>query len=152
MRAVSLISAYNPIIQRLGLKTSSLTARTCGVSAVAAKQNPHMHLISIALEPAEESAHPVPTIIVIFFIPTVRPSFTIDDEILIGLRQFFERNVDINFFPGTRAKQILLRFAEFLTAKYTHRALANAEASVGQRFIQVDSDGSAKSATFRTCA
>src|SRR5437868_15349109 len=109
-----------------------------------------MHLVSIALEPAKESPLAVPAIIIIIFLAAIGSPFAIDDEFLICRRQLFERNVEVNLFPGACAEQILLGFAEFLPPKYPHYALTDAQAAIGQRFVEVDCNGPTKTATFRT--
>ena len=94
-----------------------------------------MHFVGIALEPPEESAHAVPAIVVIIVVTLVAAFLAINHEVLIGLRQFLERNVDVYLFPRARPQQILLRFAEFLSAKNAHRALCDAQAAIGNRFV-----------------
>src|SRR3982074_921510 len=54
-----------PKIERFRLKSPSVALRTRRVSAITAEQDAHMHLISLALEPAEKAAHAVPAIVVV---------------------------------------------------------------------------------------
>ena len=123
-------------IQRLRLESPAVAFRTGGVSAISAEQHPHVHLVSLALGPAEKSADAVPAIVLIVLVLDPIGTFlAVDDEILIGLRQFFERKIDIDFFARTGAEQILLRFAELLSAKNTDNAFFDAETSVRQRLV-----------------
>src|SRR5436305_1944238 len=75
------------IIKRFGLISSPVTARTGDVSPIAAEQNAHVHLISLALKPAKESTDPIPPIIFVIFVCIIARSFlAFDDEVLVGLR------------------------------------------------------------------
>ena len=79
--------------------------------------------------------------------------FAVDDEVLIGFRQFFERKMNIDFFAGAGAQQILLRFAQFFAAKNTHRALRDAESErSGIARFEIDRDGATETATLGTGA
>ena len=115
---------YNFVIQRLGLKASAVATRAGRVGAIATEQNAHMHLVSLALEPAEKTANAVPAIVFVILVGVIARAFlAFDDEILIGLRQFLERNVDIDLFAGTGPEQVLLRFTKLSAAKNSHHAL-----------------------------
>ena len=144
---------YNFVIQRLGLVSPALAPGTPDVGPIAAEQNAHMHLVSLALKPAKEAADAVPSIVFVIFICVIAgTSLAVDDEVLIGLRQFFEWNIDIDLFACARSKQILLRFAKLGAPKNAHRTLFDAETSIGDRLVQVDGDGPAEAAALRTCA
>ena len=111
-----------------------------------------MHLVSLAFEPTEEAAHAVPAIVfVIFFGVFARAFFAFDNEILVGLGQFFEGNVDVDFFAGARPEQVLLRFAKLCAAKNAHHALFDGQPAIGNRLVEVDRNRPTKAAAFRTC-
>src|SRR5260370_41273068 len=111
-------------IKRFRLKTSAIALWTSRVGAIAAEQYAHVHFVNLRLEPAKESANAVPTIILVIILGVFTTALlAIDDELLIGLRQFVERNIDIDLVAGAGAKEILLRFTEFVTAKNANYAL-----------------------------
>ena len=60
--------------------------------------------------------------------------------------------MNVDLFAGTGAKQILLRFAEFLAPEDADRSFGNAQAAIGNRLIEIDRDGPTEAATLRTCA
>ena len=114
----------NFVIQGLGLKASAVATRAGRVSAIATEQDAHVHLVSLALQPAEKTANAVPPIVFVILVSVMaRALLPFDDEILIGLRQFFERHIDIDLFAGTGPEQVLLRFAKLSPAKNSHHAL-----------------------------
>ena len=55
-----------------------------------------MHFVGLAFEPAEESAHAVPAIVFVIVIDTIRAFLAIDHEVLVGFREFFERNANVD--------------------------------------------------------
>src|SRR5262249_11127836 len=112
-----------------------------------------MHLVSLALEPAKESADAVPPFIFVVFISVFAGTFfAFDDEILIRPGQFLERNIDVDVFARACAKQVLLRFAKLSAAKNADDALFDAQVPVWNRLIQVDRNRTPKTAAFRTRA
>src|SRR5213076_3537602 len=139
MSAVGLIPAaidrrYNFVIQRLRLVTSTVTARTFHISAIATEEDADVHFVSLRFEPAKETSHSVPAIILVIVIGVFAPTFlTVNDEILIGLGQFLERPMHIDLLAGTGTQQILLGFAHFLPAKNAHHPLCNRERSEERR-------------------
>src|SRR5438094_7646794 len=158
MSAVGLIPAaidrrYNFVIQRLRLVTSTVTARTFHISAIATEEDADVHFESLRFEPAKETAHSVPAIILAIVIGVFAPTFlTVNDEILIGLGQFLERPMHIDLLAGTGTQQVLLGFAHFLPAKNAHHPLCDGEGSVRKRAIQIDRNRAAESTAFRTGA
>src|ERR1700676_2124619 len=86
----------NFVIERFGLKASAVATRTNRVSAITAEQNAHVHFISFAFEPAEESAHAVPAVVFIIVINAIRSFLAVDHEVLVGFRKFFERNANVD--------------------------------------------------------
>src|SRR6266853_6860842 len=158
MSAVRLIPAvtysrYNFVVQRLRLVTSTLTARTFHISAVATEQDAHVHLVSLRFEPAKETADPIPAIIFVILIRVFAVAFLpVDDKILVSLREFLEWCVGIDLLAGTSTQQILLRFTHFLPAKNAHHPLRDREGAVRDRAIQIDRDGAAEAAAFRAGA
>src|SRR5207253_8571124 len=92
-------ATLNLVVQRLGLVAPAVTLWTRRISTIAAEQNSHMHLVGVALQPAEESPHPVPAVIVVIVVvATIAASFAFDHKMLVRLRQFLEWNVHLNFF------------------------------------------------------
>ena len=160
MSAVCLHSAVrdrryrsNFVIQRLGLKAPAVATRAGRVSAIATEQNAHVHLVSLALEPAEKTTNAVPAIVFVIFIGVIaRAPLAFDDELLIGLRQFVERHIDIDLFAGAGPEQVLLRFAKLSPAKNSDYALLDTQTAIGNRFVEIDRNGAAKSAAFGTRA
>ena len=141
------------IIQRLGLETSTMATRAGRVSSITAEQNADMHLVGFALEPFEKTADAVPAIVFVIVVRVfAAPFLAVDDEVLIRLRQFFEWKMDIDLFASACAQQILLRFAHFLTAKNADRALGDRKRTIGNCAIEIDRDGAAEAAAFRTRA
>src|SRR5437870_13278829 len=95
----------NFVIQRVCLIPSAPAFGTPDVSAIAAEQDAHMHLVSFALQPAKEPADAVPPIVfVVFFSVFAAALLAFDNEILIGLRQLFEGHIDIDLFASTGAE------------------------------------------------
>ena len=83
-----------------------------------------MHFVNLRFEPAKESADAVPTIILVIILGVFTTALlAVDDKVLIRLRQFVERNIDVDLFAGAGTKEIFLRFTEFVTAKNANRAL-----------------------------
>src|SRR4051812_41923020 len=78
----------DPIIQRFGLESPSLTRRTGGVRAITAEQNADMHFVSLALEPFEKTPDAVPAVILgqLFDVRVVVARFPVNDEILVRFR------------------------------------------------------------------
>src|SRR2546428_743279 len=114
MSAIRLIPAvidlrYNFKIQRFRLVTATVTARTFHVSAIATKQHADVHFVGFRFEPAKETPDPVPAIILLIVIRIfATTSLTVNDKILIGLRQFLEGRVHIDLLASTGTQQILL--------------------------------------------
>ena len=143
----------DPIIQRVGLKTSAVATRAGRVGAIAAEQNAHVHFVGLALEPVEKSAHAVPAIVLVIVLVVLAVFlFAVDDEVLVGFRQFLERRVHIDLLARAGPQQILLRFAHFLSAKNAHHALRDRERAIRNGAVQIDRDGAAEAAAFRTGA
>src|SRR5436853_4715322 len=90
----------NLVVQCLRLKPAAVACRTGCVGPVTAKQNPHMHFVGLALQPAEESPDAVPTVVVVFIVGVTGVLLAVNHKILIGLRQFLERQLDIDLLPG----------------------------------------------------
>ena len=158
MSAVCLHSAVidrryrsNFVIERLGLKASAVATRAGRVSAIATEQNAHVHLVGLALEPAEKAANAVPAIVFVILVGVIaRALLAFDDEILIGLRQFLERHIDIDLFARAGPEQVLLRFAKLIAAKNSHHALLDTQIAIRNRFVQIDRNRASKSAAFGT--
>src|SRR5438445_3929105 len=154
MNAVRLISRvmdrrYNSIVERFRLVTSTVTARTFHISAIATEQNAHVHFVSLRFEPAKETTHPVPAIILVIVIRVFAAAFLpVNDKILIGLGEFLEWRVDIDFLAGTSTQQIFLRFAHFLPAKNADHPLPDRQGPVRDRAIQIDRDGATEPTAF----
>src|SRR5207244_4569853 len=114
----------NFVIQRFRLKTSAIALWTTRVGAIAAEQYAHVHFVNLRFEPAKESADAVPTIILVIILGVFTTALlAVDDKVLIRLRQFVERNIDVDIFAGSGTKEIFVRFTEFVTAKNANRAL-----------------------------
>src|SRR5437868_3732713 len=93
------------VIECFRLITSSITARACHIGAITTEQDAHMHFVSFGFEPAKKSTHAVPTVVLVIVIGVFTAAFLpLDDEILIGLGQFLERPVDIDFLAHTSAE------------------------------------------------
>src|SRR2546430_416756 len=107
MSAVLRVSAvidrrYNFKIECLGLITSTVTARTFHISAIATEQHAHVHFVSLRFEPAKETADPVPAIVLVIVIRVFAAAFlTVNDKILIDLGQFLEGRMHIDLLAGT---------------------------------------------------
>ena len=145
------------VIQRVGLIAPAIALGTFDVCAIPAEQNTHVHFIGLALEPAKKTAHAIPAIMLIIFIgdagvtaPGYRLAF--DNEILIGLGQFLERQINIDLFARAGTEQILLRFAKLGTAKNAHHTLFNGQAPIRDGLVKVDRNCAPKAATLRTRA
>src|SRR5438270_10818131 len=114
----------NFVIQRIRLKPSAVAFWTGSISAIPTEQHAHVHFVNLRFEPAKESAHAVPAIaFVIVVAGFARAPFAVDDKILIGFWQFLKWHIDVDLFASTGAEQVLLRFAELLSAKNANRAL-----------------------------
>src|ERR1700750_194436 len=93
------------IIQGLGLITPSITARTFHIGAITTEQHAHVHFVCLGFEPAEKSTHAIPTVVLVIVVGVFTAAFfAINDEILIGFRQFLERPVDLDFLAHTSAE------------------------------------------------
>src|SRR5438876_455953 len=105
MSAVSAVAdcryRSNFVIQCFRLIPSGLAARAGGVSAITAEQHAHVHFVGLALGPAEKTADAVPAVVVVIIVAAIAALLTVDDKVLIGLRQFLEGHVDIDLL--TRA-------------------------------------------------
>ncbi len=112
-----------------------------------------MHFVGLALEPFEKSADAIPAIVLVIFLAVfARALLAVDDEILVALGQFLERQMHVDFLPGAGTEQVLLRFAHFFAAKNAHRALGNGKRAIGNRAIQIDRDGAPEAAARRAGA
>ena len=86
-----------------------------------------MHLVGLAFEPFEKTAHAVPAIALPIIIRVSVGAFlAVDYEILVGLRQFLEGPMQIDLLARARPNQIALRFAKLLALKRAHHALRDA--------------------------
>src|SRR4029434_8989689 len=134
---------------RFGLKASAVASRTGRVSPIATEQNAHVHLVSLALELAEKPTNAVPAIVFVILIGVIpRALLAFDDEILIGLRHFLERHIDIDLVAGAGREQVRLRFAKLDPAKNSDYALLDTQTPIRNRFVKIDRNGAAKSAAF----
>ena len=112
-----------------------------------------MHLVSLALEPAEKSTDAVPAIVFVVLVRVIaRALLAFDDEVLIRFWQFLEWNVNIDLFAGAGPEQIFLRFAKLSAAKNSHDALFNIQTAIRNRLVQINRNGSAEPAAFGTRA
>src|SRR6202795_2375214 len=142
----------NAIIQRFWLKSSALAAWAGRVGAITAEQHPHVHFVSFGREPSEKNADAVPAILLVIFVGVIAALLPVDHEILICFRQFLEWNMNVDLLAGTGAEQIFLRLAKFDAAKNAHHPLQDSETAIRNRFVQVNRNGTAKAAAFRTRA
>src|SRR5206468_8025170 len=115
--------------------------RARGVRAITAKQDAHMHFVSLALEPSEKSAHAVPAIVLVIFFGVIAAFLSVNYEILVGFRQFLERNIDLDLLACAGSEQILLRFTKLGTAKSPHHALLDGQAPIRNCPIQIKRNG-----------
>src|ERR1700730_9390755 len=143
---------HNFVIQRLWLKSSALAGWAGRVRAITTEQHPHVHFVSFAFEPSEKTADAVPAILLVIFVGVIAALLPVDHEILIGFRQFLEWNMNVDLLAGTGAEQIFLRLAKFDAAKNAHHPLQDSEPAIRNRFVQVNRNGTAKAAAFRTRA
>src|SRR5205814_6472847 len=122
--------------------------------AIAAEQNPDMHFVGLALEPFEKSADTVPAIVLRQFldVSVFIARFAVNHKILIGLRQVFERNPDIDLVPPAGPHQVALRFTHFFAAKNPDRALRDRKRAVRNRLVQIDRDCATETAAVGTGA
>ena len=68
-----------------------------------------MHLVGLAFEPPEKSAHTVPPIVFVIFVRVfARTFFAFDHELLIGLWQLLEWHIDSDLLARAGAEQVLL--------------------------------------------
>src|ERR1043166_9138925 len=76
------------VIQRLGLVAPATALRAGRIGAVTTEQDPDMHFVGVALEPAEKSANAVPAavIVIIIVVGSIPAPFSFDDEVLVRLR------------------------------------------------------------------
>ncbi len=112
-----------------------------------------MHFVGLALEPFEEPADAVPTIGLVIFLRVFAGAFlAVDDEILVVLWQFLERQMHIDLLPGAGPEQVLLRFTHLFTAKNTDGALGDGEGAIGNGAVEIDCDRASEAAAFGTGA
>src|SRR5213082_1853414 len=151
MSAVGLIPAaidrrYNFVIQRLRLVTSTFTARTFHISAIATEKDADVHFVSLRFEPAKETAHSVPAIILVIVIGVFAPTFhTVNDEILIGLGQFLERTMHIDRDGANGATAFRTRAKWIVAAEKPRRRGTDVE--IAMRALPAGGEGE-----FVTCA
>src|SRR5260370_19019242 len=108
----------NFVIESFRLKTSAIALWTSRVGAIAAEQYAHVHFVNLRFEPAKESADTVPTIILVLILSVFTTALlAVDDKVLTRLRQFVQRNIDVDLFAGPGTKEIFLRFTQFVTPK-----------------------------------
>ena len=98
----------------------------CSVCAVTAQEHPNVHFVGVTFEPPEKSAHSVPAIIFVVFVGVLANTpLAVNDELLIALRKILEGSMDIDLLARASAKQIFLRFTEFLPAKNANGPLCD---------------------------
>src|SRR5206468_373439 len=103
-------------------------------------------------EPSEKSAHAVPAIVLVIFFGVIAAFLSVNYEILVGFRQFLERNIDLDLLACAGSEQILLRFTKLGTAESPHHALLDGQAPIRNCPIQIKRNGAAESAAFGTGA
>src|SRR5450432_1816044 len=112
-----------------------------------------MHIVGLALEPFEKTTDAVPTIVLVILLAEFARAFlAVDHEILVALRQFLERQMDVDLFTAAGAEQILLRFTHLLAAENPHRALRDGERTIGNGAIEIEPNRAAKTAARRARA
>jgi hypothetical protein len=88
--------------ERLGLEARAAAVGAGIVGAVAGEKHPHMHLVGVLFEPAEEALHAVPVLGPRLAVLLAVAGFAVDDERPLLRRERGERDVGRDFFSAGR--------------------------------------------------
>ena len=117
-----------------------------------------MHLVGLALHPAEETAHAVPQALfpqVLAAAPlrgTALPFLAFEHPLLIALGQIVEWRLHINFLSLCAAHHVALTVCAALGLERFHAAVGETQRAVGNRALEIDRDRAAEPAARRARA
>ncbi len=135
--------------ERFGLEPGPAAGRTRVVRAVARKEDPHVHLVGVLLEPAEKPLHPVPVLRPFLAVFGPVAGFALDDKGLLLRRQLAEGQVGPDSHPLGEDPQVVLGRAVDGPLPAPDRALVDRERRVGYGQAVVDVDHPAESPAHR---
>ncbi len=147
----ALFSDHYPKIQCLRFEPCPVTLRTKGVRAVTAQKYADVHSVGARFHPIKKATDPVPPAAFPNFIRgQIRTKIAVDHPFLVGLRQIFERAMDIDLSIQRSGNQILLALAHLTGLKRLHDAVGDAQAPIRHSSVQVDTDRPSESPASRT--
>ena len=147
------IRAGQPVVEGLGLETSSVALRAFVVAAVAAQEHADVHFVSFGFQPIKVALNSVPTSVVPDFVQRFAGSaLAFDDPVLVGLRQIFERAVQVDVVATRVADEVGLAFLRHAALKRAHHAFGERARPVGDNALPVKADDTSEAAAFRAGA
>ena len=112
-----------------------------------------MHFVSFGFEPIKVALHAIPTSVVPDFRQGLTgAAFAVDDPVLVGLRQIFERAVQVDVVATRVADEVGLAFLRHAALKRAHHALGEGARPVGDNALPVKADDTSEAAAFRAGA
>ena len=127
----------------------SMTFRAGFVGTPAGEEDPHVHLVGRAFQPAEETAHAIPHRI-IGTLDVAR--LAVLDEFTMRCGEFLPRHVHRDARLAAGARQVLLRFAVDRPLERGDRAFRERQRRVRDDLLPVQPDDAAEAAALRTRA
>ena len=134
----------------LGLESSAVTGRAGLVGAIAAQEDPHVHLVGPAFHPPEKAVDAVPEpVLPEFLAGEVRVALALDHEPAVGLGEFFKGKVYVDVAGGAGLQEILLAFPRLPALEGAYHAPGNTEGAVGHHSVVVDPDDTSEAPALR---
>src|SRR6185503_9656681 len=131
-----------------GLEALTAAVGTRIVRPISREKHAHVHLVSVLLEPAEETLHAIPVFrpgLAVFLAVT---RLAIDDVGLLLGGERGEGNVQRNLFLPREDEQIFFRVAVDLAFPAFDRAAGDGDRVIGNREAVIDFDHAAEAAAF----
>ena len=118
-----------------------------------AQKDADVHLVGTLFHPLEETIHAVPAMILPeFFAGEIDSFFSLDDEFLIGGREFLKGQMDINVLLRAGLEQIVLALAGLAALEGLHDPGRDAERAIRHDPLVIESDDPSKAPAFRAGA
>ena len=122
------------------------------VGSVAREEDANVHLVGVLFEPIEETFDAVPgfTVPVLIFVFRLVGFFAVDDEVLLCLVKFAERNFGGNLEAFTGTFEVLFTFAVNVSFEGANEPVADRGIGIRNREAIVDFDNASESTAFGT--
>src|SRR5262249_34579460 len=134
---------------RRGLEAPAVARIALRVAAVAAEQHADVHFVGLAFEPFEVAAHAIPSSVFPQLLRAQFPVLAEKNKILLGLGKLMEWALRVDLVFRTRAHKVALALASAFALERLHTAIGDADATVGDRAVEVDANDASEAAARR---